>query len=142
MLIPDRSPDGTIISRNPAFADKEGFRVRSQGMSGIAAAGAVTDIVFTVPEDRHLNGVQLILKNHHEDDVIDFLVAIPNGTIVENFGTGWTVDGTKSDQGQIVHPYKAFLPAGFKIVLRYHSVGSENVKVKCNLFLHKQDIAT
>ena len=142
MLIPDRSPDGTIITRNPAFADKEGFRVRAQGFQGVAVAGTTTDIVFTMPEDRHLNGTQMLLKNQHENDTIDFYVALPNGTIVENFGLNWNVDDTVSDQGSIVHPYKAYLPAGFKIVLRYKSQGTTDVKVKCNLYLHKQDTST
>lgn len=144
-VIPDRTPDGTIISRNPAFCDKDGFRLRNEGISGVVIAGQVSDVELKIEEERHINGVQLILSGHHEDDKIDFLVVDVDGLlgepgrVLDNFGVNWNVIPDRSDQGAIVYPYKAKLIAGLYIAIRYHSFGSQNVKVKCNLILHKKD---
>lgn len=137
--------DGVPLSRQRAFANADGFRVRFKGISGTATNSTSTNIDYCVLEERYINGIRLILTDHHTDDAINFqIVDVDNvlgygaGLVLDEFGSTWSIDSTVSTQSDVIVPYPAKIIAGLYIRLVYISAGSVDVKVKANLYLHKK----
>jgi hypothetical protein len=136
-VAPERDPvTGQHVVLTKPFAASDGFRFRGKGIAGTAIAGAVTNIDYTLPAERWLNGAELILKNHVIGDKVDFQVVHPDGvTVLDNFGEDWYVSEDQA-QSPVILSYPAKIPQGIIIRVKYTSTGQANVIVKCNLLLH------
>ncbi len=139
-------PDGREVQVFDAFAFNGNYEVKATGYKGTAPAGVTTNVDFAIgAEDRYINGIKLLLKNHAEEDTIglqivdkDNVLGYGAGLVLKVFGLNWNVDAEKSDQGQNVFNYAARIPAGVYIRVVYVSTGATDVKVKLNLLLHKK----
>lgn len=149
------------VTRSAPFGSSEGFLFNGQGIEGIASKSTTTDIDFTLTEEHYVNGMELFLKNQAYGDYLHFqiidkgytyagqlypaeyapgvpwAVAAPTGVPLNQFGTHWYVDPDVCNQDAIRIEYPARLMPGFTIRLQYTSTGTEDVDLKCNLFLHK-----
>lgn len=128
-----------------AFADADKFRFRGAGISGSASAGETINIDYKLTEERYINGIRLILDGQVFGDHLDFeIVDVDNiigygpGVVLDQFGTDWYVNPDMACQGDILIDYPAKVIAGLYIRIVYHSVGTEDVGVKANLYLHKK----
>lgn len=138
--------EGAPLARARAFANSDGFRARFKGISGTAAQDTTTDIDYKLTEERYINGVRLIADNHVMGDKVDFqVVDVDNilgygaGVVLDEFGKDWYLDPNVCTQPDVLVPYPAKILANLYIRLKYHSVGTSNdVDLKCNLFLHKK----
>ena len=136
---------GSTIVRTHAFNNTDDLKFRGTGVSGTATKNATSNIDYVMPENRFINGVDLLIKDHVWGDKIDFqVVDVDNilgygaGVVLDEFGKDWYVDPDKCGQGQIRVEYPALVYAGLYIRIKYHSVGTvDDVLVKCNMFLHK-----
>lgn len=145
-LEPPKDSDGSYKQKNKVFADADGFRARFLGMSGTATKNTTSSIDLKITEERYINGVQLIIKDHVFGDKVKFqVVDVDNvigygaGVVLDEFGTNWNLDDSKKDQGKILVDYPARILANLYIRIVYISIGTENdVIVKANLFLHKK----
>lgn len=135
-----------------AFAYNGQYEVKATGYKATAALGTLTNLDFAIgTDDRHMNGLHLLLKNHAEGDtlglqVVDldgivpapYRVAYPDYPVLKTFGINWNVDETKSDQGRDVFNFVAKISAGLYIRVAYTSTGATDVTVKLNAYLYKK----
>lgn len=137
---------GRQVFSASAFAINIDYEVKARGFSGTAAHGATTNIDVAIgAEDRYINGLEILAQGAAMGDVINFkVVDVDNllgygaGLVVKQFGFTWNVAPDKSSQGPIVFNYLARIPAGFYVRLAYVSVGTADVAVGCNLWLHRK----
>ena len=137
---------GREIILMEAFAYNGQYEVKGTGFRGVATAGTTTAIDFAIGnEDRHINGLRLILVNHAEADTIglqvvdvDNVLGYGAGLVLKTFGIAWNVDSEKADQGRDLFNFVAKLPAGVYIRVNYVSTGGNSVIVKLNASLHKK----
>lgn len=149
-VLPDRNLDNTDstglpISKQAAFANSEGMRFRGVSFGGIAINSSSTDIDFKITEERYINGGFLVLKDQSFGDTFTFqIVDIDNitgygaGVILDQFITNYYVNVSSSMQNEILLDYPAKIIAGLYLRLKYNSVGTNNVAIGCNLYLHKK----
>ena len=138
--------DNSPIVRVRAFNNTDDLKFRGTGVSGTITKDTTGDIDYGMPENRYINGVDIMLKNHIWGDKLDFqVVDIDNvlgygaGVVLDEFGSNWYVDPDRCEQGQILVPYPALVYSGLYIRIKYHSIGTVNdVELKANLFLHKK----
>lgn len=153
----NRSP----LTKSYPFSMADGFRHRAKGFAGTANFGTATNLQWPVTEERYMNGLALILNNHVFGDTCDFevvdvdylyagtlypadyggtpwSVAAPTGVMLDRFGEAWGMNPSSAIQGPYLVPYYAKLYAGLYIRIKYHSVGSVDVGVIANMFLHKK----
>lgn len=142
-----------------AFAINVDYNVKATGYRGTAAkatgdGSTDTDVDFAIgAEDRYINGLHLLLKNHTWDDRILYLrivdkdglipsparAAFPGYPTLNEFGTNWNVDDTEQDQGANSFSYIARLPAGMYIRIGYRATGVvADVDIRPNFLLHKK----
>lgn len=146
MPITNDPATGREIMLMEAFAYNGQYEVKATGYRGTAAAGVTTNLDFAVgAEDRHMNGINMIVHGASDADTLDFkVIDIDNalgygaGLVLKTFGINWNVDHTKADQGREVFNFVARLPAGVYIRVVYNSTGETAVTVKLNLLLHKK----
>jgi hypothetical protein len=139
-------PDGREVQVFDAFAFNGNYEVKATGFKGTATAGVTSNVDFSIgAEDRYINGIRLMLKNHAEDDTIglqivdkDNVLGYGAGLVLKTFGINWNVDETQNDQGANSFSYSAKIPAGIYVRVVYASTGATDVKVKLNLLLHKK----
>lgn len=138
---------GSPIIRPKAFSDTEGMRFRGTGISGTATKNSSTNHDYNLPEDRYLNGVELLLENHQFDDTVKFQVVdvdgvvYPAGTVLDEFATDWHIASDTERQGPYILPYPALVYSWMYIRIVYTSTGTvDDVKFKANLFLHKKPV--
>lgn len=128
------------------FADPIGFRARMKGVKGTATKNTSTNIDYKLTEDRWINGVQIILKDHEFEDTVKFqIVDVDNifgygaGLVLDEFGSDWNLSSDKQDQGIYVLSYPAKILANLYIRIVYISTGTVNdVRATINYFLHKK----
>lgn len=150
---------GREVQLFDAFAYNGQYEVKATGFRGVATKAVdaetptVTNLDFAVgAEDRHINGLRLILVNHAEADTLSFSIvdkdgvlegiAYPPGTslpvTLKTFGIDWNVDHEKCDQGKEQYNFVAKIFAGLYIRVTYTATGATNdVIVKLNAMLHK-----
>lgn len=142
---------GREIILTEAFAFNGQYEVKATGFRGTAAAGVTTNLDFAVgAEDRHINGLHLMLVGHNEADTIGmsivdvdgvipepYRVAYPLYPVLKVFGIAWNVDGSKSDQGRDTFNFVAKINTGLYIRLAYTSAGGDAVTVKLNAYLYR-----
>ena len=147
MSVVDIDPvTGRQILLMDAFAYNGQYEVKATGYRGTAIAGETTNLDFAIgAEDRYINGLALILKNHASEDLLGLqIVDVDNifgagaGYVLKTFGTNWNVDDSQQHQGANHFNYAAKIPAGVYVRLIYVSTGDTNVSVKLNLQLHKK----
>lgn len=134
-----------IVSAHEPFAEATGFEVKAKGAKGTVTKNTTGNVDLKITEERHINGVEVILKNHVDNDTMKFqIVDVDNifglgaGTILKQFGEDWNVKTDTQGQGIISFPYRAKINAGLYVRLAYTSTGADSdVIVKYNLFLHK-----
>ena len=139
-------PQDVVITKDKPFKDAGGFRLRIKGVAGTAAKNSTSSIDYLVPEERFINGVSLLLKNHVWGDHVKFQVVDKDnvmgygaGLVLDTFGDQWYVNDEKQDQDDVTAEYPARIPAGLYIRLVYTSVGTVyDVQVKMNMWLHKK----
>lgn len=144
-LSPVDSNNSPIV-RIRAFNNADNLKFRGTGISGTATKNTTTNIEYKLTEDRFINGVDILIKDHVWGDKINFeVVDIDNilgygaGTVLDQFGKDWYVDPDKCSQGQIRVEYPALINKDLYVRLAYISTGATNdVEVKANLFLHKK----
>jgi hypothetical protein len=150
------------LRKDKPFADTDGFYFRGIGQKWSAAAGVSTNCDYKILEERYVNGINLILKNHVYGDSVKFQVvdkeflfagvlypatytggipwstAVPTGVVLNEFGSSWYVSEDTQAQGFLILPYPAKLLANFYIRIVYTSTAANAVDVCANLFLHKK----
>ncbi len=136
-----------------AFAVNTDYEVKATGFKTTVTAGQTVNIDHAVgAEDRYINGVGIYCEDAAMGDTCDFFVVdkdrvyngilypdgylAPNEVPLKQFGFDWNV--YPGQLQQLVFNYLARLPAGVYVRLKYKSGGGTNVKVGCNLFLHKK----
>ena len=138
--------NGVPLTRSRAFANADNLKFRGTGVSGTATKNTTTSIDYKLTENRFVNGVQFILKNHVFGDSAQFqVVDVDNilgygaGTVLDEFGTSWYFAEDVQTQGPFIIPYPALVNSGLYIRIVYNSTGTVNdVDVRLNLFLHKK----
>lgn len=137
--------DGAGVVRLRAFASTDNMRFRGTGIKGTGTAGQVSNIDYDMTEDRFMNGVELILKNHADDDSVKFQVIDKNnvvglgaGAVLDEFGTNWQLATDVQRQGPYVMDYPALVYSWASLRIVYTSTGGTDVLVKANLWLHKK----
>lgn len=146
MNIPERDPTtGKLITSPSPFAEAAGFEVKAKGFSGTVPFGTTANVQVKITEERWINGVELILKNHADGDYINFqVVDVDNvlgygaGLVLKEFGDSWQIKTDTQAQGLISFPYCAKVLANLYVRVVYVSTGVLNVTVKCNMLLHKK----
>ena len=136
---------GREVVLTEAFSYNGQYEVKATGYSGTATAGTTTNVQFAIgAEDRYMNGIHLMLKNHAWGDTVGFAVVdVDNlygygaNLVLKTFGTNWNINDQVQDQGSTVFNYVARIPAGMYMRLSYLSVGATNVDVKLNCLMHK-----
>lgn len=130
--------------RKVSDMDADKVKFRGKGFSFTAIAGQTTNGDYKFTEARLLDGTQLILKDHVNGDHmrfqvvdVDNIIGYGAGTVLDEFADEWYITGDREDQGDKRLPYSAEIIAGLYIRVVYTSTGATNVKVKCNLFVHK-----
>ena len=135
-----------LTALNDPFANPNGYKARFKGFGGTAAKGTTTNIQLKLTEERRINGVRLLLRNHVWGDKLHFeVVDVDNilgygaGVVLDRFGEDWYVDPDRLTQPDATVNYPAKILANLYIRVVYVSVGTEtDVEVKANLFLHKK----
>ena len=138
--------EGREVQIFEAFAFNGNYEVKATGFKGTALAGVTTNVDFAIgSEDRHINGLKLILKNHSYEDTVGFQVVDKDnvigygaGVVLKTFGINWNVHDDMQDQGQNTFNYVARIPAGVYIRIVYVSTGALDVSVKLNVILHEK----
>ncbi len=132
------------IVRSIFDMDADRVRFRGVGIAFTAIANNITNYDYKIEESRIIDGTQIIIKDHEFGDCIDFsvvdvdnIIGLGPNTVLETFGSSWYVASDKQDQGHIRMPYSAEIIKNLYIRVTYTSVGSTNVSVKLNLFVHK-----
>lgn len=120
------------------FTNTGGFFARLTGIEGVATFGTTTAIDYILTEERYINGVRLLTKGAAWGDYIKFQVVHPVYGVLNEFGTKWYIDADNAKQEDVLVPYPARLPAGLTVRILYTSVGTENITVYANLYLHKK----
>ncbi len=162
--------DGHSVVRLSPFSSSGGFRARFKGFSGTAIKAdtegveKITNIDFQITEERYINGVRIMLKNHSYGDCVDLIVVdkdylyagilypseyqpgvpwsavAPNGVELDKFGDQWYVDDTLCTQPDVTTPYPARILSGLYIRVAYKAIGiSNDILVQVNAYLHKKD---
>jgi hypothetical protein len=143
---------GREVQLFEAFAYNGNYEVKVTGFSAIAANGVTTDMDFAIgAEDRYINGLRIILDQHHIDDTIDMMVvdvdgiipepyraAYPSYPVLKQFGFACNVDHTVGDQGRDVFNFVAKINAGLYLRFSYTSNGTSDVLFKVNAYLNKK----
>ena len=140
---------GRQIMLMDAFAYNGQYNVKATGFQGTAAQNTTTNVDFAIgSEDRYIQGVRLILRNHSFGDTVDFQIVDKDnvlgygaGAVLNQFATSFNINSEVQDQGQTAFNYVARIPANTYIRLIYHSVGSilaPDVQILLNCFLHKK----
>lgn len=146
---PETGREVTLID---AFAYNGQFEVKATGFRATATAGVTTNLDFAIgAEDRHINGLRLILDKHAIGDTLNLMVVdvdgilpeparalYPSYPVLKQFGLNWNVNPTNADQGREVFNFVAKINAGLYMRVAYASTGSDDVDVKLNAYLHKK----
>lgn len=166
--------EGRRVITPAPFSETGGFFFRGTGFKSIANKSEdgiqpkTTNLDFELFEDRYINGVRMILKNHTFEDSVYFEIIdkefyfagtlypatpyeagvpvpenipwsaiMPDGMILNRFGKDWQLS-EESDQGRelLKYPAKIFSQMTIRIVFKTYS--TEDVIVKCNLYLHEK----
>jgi hypothetical protein len=143
-----KDSDNAPIVRVRAFNNTDNLRFRGTGVAGTITKNTTGNIDYKLTENRFINGIHLLIKNHVWGDNIDFqVIDIDNilgyGTnvVLDEFGSDWYINPDKCDQGALRIEYPALLNKDLYVRIKYTSTGTTNdVEVKCNLFLHKKPI--
>lgn len=126
------------------FSNDGGHKFRGTGVSGTATKNSTTNVDYKLTEDRNINGLQILLKDHSFGDSADFqVVDVDNvlgygaGLVLDEFGTSWYFP-EDIQMHEVQLNYKALINGGLYLRLKYHSTGTVNdVAVRVNYFLHK-----
>lgn len=117
---------------------------KGHGKAGTVTAGQVGNIDLKITEERLLNGVQIILKNHVNGDKaklqvvdVDNILGYGAGTVLSEYATDWYFAGDTENQGIFKLEYVANILTNLYLRIAYTSTGQSNVEVKANYFLHK-----
>lgn len=138
-----------------AFGYNGQYEVKATGYAGSVPNNATSNLDFAIgAEDRYIQGVRLMLKNHLWGDTINLQIidtdgvipaparaAFPLYPVLRQFATNWAVDNTSQDQGQHVFGYVARIIAGVYLRIIYTSTSSvlaADVDIKLNCLLHKK----
>lgn len=142
------------IVKTSAFSDSNKFRARFKGIASTATAGQTTKIDHKITEERYINGLRLILVDHHIDDTVDLEIVDKDGAgvalgwytqaqfdamgeyVADRFGESWNVDSGVCTQPDVIVPYPAKIYKDLYIRISYNSSGTTAVKVKADLYLH------
>ena len=123
----------------------KGYRFRGLGKAWTATKTITNNLQFKLTEERAIDRIQLILKDHVDGDKVHFeIVDVDNvlgygaGVVLDRFGEDWYMDESIANQGIIDVGYYANVYANLYIRVVYVSIGTVNdVNVKCNFWLHK-----
>lgn len=132
-----------------AFSYNGQYNVKATGFQGTAPQHTTTNVDFAVgAEDRYIQGVRLILKNHAFSDTVDFQIVDKDnvlgygaGAVLNQFAYSWNVNSEVQDQGQTSFNYVARIPAGTYLRVAYHGTGSilsPDVQILLNCLFHKK----
>lgn len=115
----------------------------NQGISGVATAGATTNIDLKLTDDHFITGgVMRTLTSAFGDyatfQVIDIDgVFAPAGTVLGQYTTNWYMRSDAQEQINENIPYPAKIFAGLYLRVIYTSIGSSDVAVNIMYRLHK-----
>ena len=158
-----KDASGNTITVLSPFATDDNYEADYVGFSGVASASSITNVDFKLPKDLYFHGLQMILYNHNEDDLVQFQIVDrdyimkgilypidyngtswsivqPNGVVLKQFGTNWNVDSQFNQQDDLTEDFLAKLIKDLYVRIVYNSTGSVAVKVKCNMYTLKRKI--
>jgi hypothetical protein len=124
-----------------AFASTSGFRFRGTGFSGTALANSTSDLDYTLPVERFINGGRLLIDSIGADDKLTVqVVDAPNifgfgaGVVIDEFITDYFIPTTGNLEVRLDYP--ARLLQGLVLRFKYTNSESTNKVIKINLYLH------
>lgn len=123
-------------------SDKADFRL--QGISGTASANTTTNIDWKFPEERWINGGQLLCKGHIWGDTItvqlidkDNVLGYGANTVLNTFTENFAVSADVQQQILITLESIALVPANVYFRIKYTNTNLlTSVSVAFNLFSH------
>lgn len=127
-----------------ALTDSAGLNFRGKGIEGTITAGQTQNIDYKLPEAREFDEIIVVLYNHAFGDKADLQfvdvdgVVYPAGTVLATFFYDYYFAADQQHQGLIKIAYTGSLMKDCYLRVKYYSTGGTDVKVKANLFLHKQ----
>ena len=135
---------GIPITRTRAFTNTDGFYFVGQGFSGVIPKNTTGTIDYKITQNLWLNGAQAIVKNGIWGDTCSFevvdkdnILGYGSNVVINEFVSNWSIIEDQQDQGLVILPYAAMLPANLYIRVVYVSTGSTNdVQFALNLFVH------
>jgi hypothetical protein len=138
--------DGIPLVRTRAFANPDNMKFRGTGISATCTKNTTTNVDYKLTENRYLNGIQIIVKDHVIGDKvqlkvidIDNILGYGANTVLDQFGKDWFMVEDQQNQGIIQLAYAALVLLNLYIRVEYVSVGTvTDVTFKANLFLHKK----
>jgi hypothetical protein len=130
----NKMPSNTFYNpQNIKDFEKTKLTKDASGISGIALAGQVTNLDYTLTDDSLLITGKLLVSGASQGDKVSLQILAPNNTPILQFITDWFVDTNKISQDGPVSNYPAKLTTGLKIRLIYTSTGASNVWVALNI---------
>lgn len=138
--------DGIPLIRVRAFANPDNMKFRGTGVTGTCTKNTTTNIDYKLTEDRYLNGIHILCKNHVMGDTANLkVVDVDNklgygaGVVLDQFGYNWYMAEDMQSQGVITLDYAALVAKDLYLRIEYVSVGTTtDVSLYVNYFLHKK----
>jgi hypothetical protein len=129
------------LIRIKAFSDSEGMRFRGHSFSGEITANSTESIDYKIVEERFINGGKLMVSSVGIEDQISFQVVDKDNVLglganilLDEFIKDFYLPQNESLEVQLDYP--ARIIAGLYLRLIYKNTNDQNIKVRCNLYLH------
>lgn len=137
--------DGAPIVVLEPFAAPCSVQFNGQGARKTIPNGTTDTLDYQLAQMNKFDGIQIILKDHHEDDCfklklidVENLLGYGANYVLYTFINNWNVASDKQDQGAFRLSYSAEIPTGLYLRCEYTSFGTTDVKLKINHSLHKE----
>ena len=111
--------------------NKTKMRFNGQKAFGIIPAGQEANVDLAITDDHLLTGVVFNVIGNAPGDEITLQIVHPTNGVILTF-LNWFARSFDRELG-----YPAKIPAGLIIRAHYKSIGTKDVEVYCNYFLHK-----
>lgn len=129
---------------NVSQLNSENSRFNLFGFQGTATAGTTTEILASLPQERWIEGAELVLYNQDAADRVTFQIvaaadnpfSLPEGTLLGEYGSDMCVAAGTARQGQQSVSYMALTYPWMVFKIIYTSAGSTDVVVGANLRTH------
>lgn len=135
---------GSPIFTTSPFSDAGGLRFRGASFKGTALANSVTDLDYSLPAERFINGGRIITTTVGDDDsltvqVVDSLNLFGLGadTVLDEFISNYYIPTNGNLEVRLDYP--ARLLQGLVLRFKYNNSESVDKEIKVNLYLHMKE---